>query len=174
MTTVLSVAGSTPDVAGASYLAPTAVIAGDVSLASGVSIWFGSVLRAELAPITIGRDSNVQDNCVVHTDLGFPATIGDEVTVGHRVVLHGCTVEDGVLIGMGAVVMNGATIGAGSIVGAGAVVTEGTQVPPGSITVGAPARVLDKPAPQGPFPNVAGYLALADAYRETASPAGPA
>lgn len=173
MTTILSVAGHTPDVAGAAYLAPTVAIAGDVALSSGVSVWFGTVLRAEQAPITIGEESNVQDNCVVHTDHGFPATIGARVTVGHRVVLHGCTVEDDALIGMGAVVMNGAMIGAGSIVGAGAVVTEGTQVPPGSIALGAPAKVIDKPAPEAPFPNVAAYLYLADTYRESASPSQP-
>jgi carbonic anhydrase/acetyltransferase-like protein (isoleucine patch superfamily) len=167
--TVLTVAGVTPQLAGA-FLAETATVAGDVTLAGGVSIWFGTVLRAEHAPITVGADSNLQDNSVVHTDARFPTRIGERVTVGHRVVLHGCTVEDDVLVGMGAVVMNGAVIGEGAVVGAGAVVTEGTVVPPRTIAVGVPAKVLEKEVPPVPRPNVAGYLALADAYRES-SPA---
>ncbi|MEX1178245.1 MAG: gamma carbonic anhydrase family protein [Nitriliruptor sp.] len=169
MPTVLTVAGFTPEVNGA-FLAETATVAGNVQLASGVSIWFGTVLRAEHAPITVGVDTNLQDNSVVHTDPTWPCAIGDRVTVGHRVILHGCTVEDDVLIGMGAVVMNGAVIGEGAVVGAGAVVTEGTVVPPRTIAVGVPAKILEKDVPPIPRPNVAGYVHLADVYRE-ASPA---
>ncbi|MEX1163685.1 MAG: gamma carbonic anhydrase family protein [Nitriliruptor sp.] len=171
MPTVLTVAGFTPELAGA-YLADNATVAGNVQLASGVSIWFGTVLRAEHAPITVGADSNLQDNSVVHTDPTFACSIGERVTVGHRVVLHGCTVEDDVLIGMGAVVMNGAVIGEGAVVGAGAVVTEGTVVPPRTIAVGVPAKILEKDVPPVPRPNVAGYIHLADVYRE-ATPAVP-
>lgn len=173
MPTVLTVAGVTPELATA-YLADTATVAGNVTLAGGVSIWFGSVLRAELSPITVGPETNIQDNSVVHTDPEYPCTIGARVTVGHRVILHGCTVEDDVLIGMGAVVMNGAVIGEGAVVGAGAVVTEGTVVPPRTIAVGVPARILEKDVPPIPRPNVAGYVALAEAYREatTAIPGG--
>lgn len=168
MPTVLTVAGITPELAGA-YLADTATVAGNVTLAPGVSIWFGTVLRAEHAPITIGADSNLQDNSVVHTDADFPTTVGERVTVGHRVILHGCTVEDDALIGMGAVVMNGAVVGEGAVVGAGAIVTEGTVVPPRTIAVGVPAKILEREVPPVPRPNVAGYLALADAYRESTS-----
>lgn len=171
MPTVLTVAGITPTLATA-YVADTATVAGNVTLADGVSIWFGTVLRAEMAPITIGADSNLQDNSVVHTDPEYPVDVGERVTVGHRVVLHGCTVEDDALIGMGAVVMNGAVIGEGAVVGAGAVVTEGTVVPPRTIAVGVPAKVLEKPVPAVPRPNVAGYIALAEAYR-AATPARP-
>lgn len=164
--TVLTVAGSTPRIATTAFLAPTSTVVGDVTLEDGASLWYGAVLRAELAPITIGAESNVQDLCVVHTDAGFPTTLGARVTVGHRVVLHGCTIEDDVLIGMGAVVMNGAVIGEGAVVGAGAVVTEGTQVPPRTIAVGVPAKVIEREVPPVPRPNVAGYVALAEAHRE--------
>jgi carbonic anhydrase/acetyltransferase-like protein (isoleucine patch superfamily) len=166
--TVLTVAGITPTLATA-FIAETATVAGNVTLAEGVSVWFGTVLRAEAAPITVGADTNIQDNSVVHTDPAYAVTIGERVTVGHRVILHGCTVEDDVLVGMGAVVMNGAVVGEGAVVGAGAVVTEGTVVPPRSIAVGVPAKILEKDVPPIPRPNVAGYIALADAYREATS-----
>jgi carbonic anhydrase/acetyltransferase-like protein (isoleucine patch superfamily) len=169
--TVLTVAGITPELATA-YLADTATVAGNVTLASDVSIWFGTVLRAELSPITVGAGTNIQDNSVVHTDPQYPCTIGERVTVGHRVILHGCTIEDDVLVGMGAVVMNGARVGEGAVIGAGAVITEGTVVPPRTIAVGVPARILEKDVPPIPRPNVAGYIQLAEAYRE-ATPAIP-
>jgi carbonic anhydrase/acetyltransferase-like protein (isoleucine patch superfamily) len=169
--TVLTVAGVTPELATA-FLAETATVAGNVTLAEGVSVWFGSVLRAELSPITVGAETNIQDNSVVHTDPKFPCTIGARVTVGHRVVLHGCTIEDDVLVGMGSVVMNGAVVGEGAVIGAGAVITEGTVVPPRTIAVGVPARILEKDVPPVPRPNVAGYVSLAEAYRE-ATPAIP-
>jgi carbonic anhydrase/acetyltransferase-like protein (isoleucine patch superfamily) len=105
---------------------------------------------------------------VVHTDPEFPVTIGDRVTVGHRAILHGCTVEDDALIGMGAVVLNGAVIGAGAIVGAGAVIREGMEVPPRTLAVGVPAKVLDREVPPPPRPNVASYLTLAERYRDAA------
>jgi carbonic anhydrase/acetyltransferase-like protein (isoleucine patch superfamily) len=165
VSTVLTVAGLTPEVASTSFLAATAVVAGDVTLAGGASVWYGTVLRAEHAPITVGSDSNLQDNSVVHTDGGFPTAIGERVTVGHRVILHGCTVEDDALIGMGAVVMNGAVIGEGAVVGAGVVVTEGTVVPGRTIAVGVPAKVLERDVPPVPRPNVAAYVDLADAHR---------
>ena len=145
------------------------MLAGDVVLGERASVWFGCVLRSEVERITIGAESNLQDLTVVHTDPGSPVVVGDRVSVGHRAVLHGCTLEDDVLVGMGAVVLNGAVVGRGALIGAGAVVTQGMQVPPGSVAVGVPAKVLDRPAPEPPYPNVAGYLMLSDAYRDATS-----
>ncbi|MEX0706126.1 MAG: gamma carbonic anhydrase family protein [Nitriliruptoraceae bacterium] len=166
MPRILAVSGHTPSIDPDTYLADGVVIAGDVTLAAGVSVWFNSVIRSERAPVTIGPDSNLQDLCVVHTDRDVPTTLGARVTVGHRVVLHGCTIDDDVLIGMGAVVMNGAHVGAGAIVGAGAVVTEGTVVPPGTLALGLPAKVVERPVSPVPRPNVASYLELSAQYRE--------
>ncbi|GGI09287.1 gamma carbonic anhydrase family protein [Egicoccus halophilus] len=171
---VLEVNGHTPRIDTTAYVADTATVAGDVRVGARSSIWFGTVVRSELAPITIGEETNLQDLTVVHADPAYPVTLGDRVTVGHRVVLHGCTVEDDALIGMGAVVMNGAVIGEGAVVAAGAVVTEGTSVPPRTIAMGIPAKVVERPVPEIPRPNVAGYVALADAYRDAVPPTGRA
>ena len=124
------------------FVAPTAVVVGAVTLGSRTSIWYGAVARADEEVIVIGPDSNVQDGCTLHSDPGFPLTVGRGVTVGHRVVLHGARVDDDVLVGMGSVVMNGAHIGTGSIVAAGSVVTQNTEVPPGSVVAGVPAKVV--------------------------------
>jgi carbonic anhydrase/acetyltransferase-like protein (isoleucine patch superfamily) len=126
---------------GSAWIAPGAVVIGNVTLAPGVSIWFNAVLRGDNEPITIGRDSNVQDGCVFHTDPGFALSIGADVTVGHKAILHGCTIGDGCLIGMGAVVMNGARIGRSCLLAANALVTEGKEIPERSLVVGQPARV---------------------------------
>ena len=123
------------------YIAPTAVVLGDVTIGSGSSVWFNAVIRGDAEAIRIGSETNVQDGCVLHADSGFPCTLANRVTVGHGAIIHGATIEDDVLIGMKAVVMNGARIGRGSIVAVGAVVTEGTQVPPGSVAMGQPAKV---------------------------------
>ena len=159
----------TPEVEGA-WVAPSATLVGAVRLAAEVSVWYGSVLRADNDSITIGPGSNVQDCCVMHTDPGLPVTVGARVTVGHRAVLHGCTVEDDVLIGMGAMVLNGALVGAGSLVAAGSVVLEGTQVPPGSLVAGLPAKVrrpLTTQEREGVIRNAADYVDLAARYRTT-------
>jgi carbonic anhydrase/acetyltransferase-like protein (isoleucine patch superfamily) len=124
------------------YIAPGARLIGNVTLAEEVGIWFNAVLRGDNEPIVIGPGSNVQDGCVLHTDPGFPMTIGADVTVGHCAVLHGCTIGDGTLIGMGAVVLNGARIGTGCLIGANALVTEGREIPDHSMAVGQPARVI--------------------------------
>ena len=124
------------------FIAENASVIGKIRLLDSASVWFGAVLRGDNEWIEIGEHSNVQDNCTCHTDKGFPLTIGTNCTIGHNVILHGCTIEDGALIGMGAVVMNGARIGRGSIVGAGAVITEGKQFPEHSLIIGAPARVV--------------------------------
>jgi carbonic anhydrase/acetyltransferase-like protein (isoleucine patch superfamily) len=123
------------------FVALGAVVVGQVHLAAQSSVWYNAVLRAEAEPITLGERSNLQDGVVCHVDAGFPVTIGTGVSVGHRAVLHGCTVEDDCLIGMGATILNGAVIGAGSLVAAGAVVLEGTVVPPGSLVAGVPGKV---------------------------------
>lgn len=166
MPRILTVDGHTPRVDDALYIAENATITGDVQLSAGVSVWFGCVLRSERSTITVGRDSNLQDLTVVHTDIAGPTTIGERVTVGHRAILHGCTIEDDVLVGMGATILNGPRIGAGAIVGANALVPEGMVVPPGVLAVGLPAKVIEKPLPAPPRPNVASYLALAEMYRE--------
>jgi carbonic anhydrase/acetyltransferase-like protein (isoleucine patch superfamily) len=122
-------------------VAPTASVLGDVRLAAKASVWYAVTLRAEFEPIDIGYGSNIQDGSTIHVDPGFPARIGSGVTVGHNAVLHGCTVEDDCLIGMGAIVLNGAVIGTGSLVAAGAVVAQGAVIPPRSLVAGVPGKV---------------------------------
>ncbi|MDB6453179.1 gamma carbonic anhydrase family protein [Falsirhodobacter sp. 20TX0035] len=124
------------------WIAPGAHVIGKVSIGEGVGIWFGAVLRGDNEGIRIGAGSNVQENAVLHTDWGFPLTVGANCTIGHRAILHGCTIGDGTLIGMGATVMNGARIGSGCLIGANALVTEGKEIPDGSLVMGAPARVV--------------------------------
>ena len=124
------------------FIADSAAVIGKVRLKAAASVWFGAVMRGDNEWMEIGENSNVQDNCPCHTDLGFPLTIGADCTIGHNVILHGCTIEDGALIGMGAIVMNGARIGRGCVVGAGSVITEGKQFPDYSLVIGAPARVI--------------------------------
>ncbi|MFC5723405.1 gamma carbonic anhydrase family protein [Streptomyces gamaensis] len=138
---IAGVGGKEPRISEGAFTAPTSVVVGEVTLAAGASVWYHAVLRADCGPVTIGAGSNVQDNCTVHVDPGFPVTVGERVTVGHNAVLHGCTVEDDVLIGMGATVLNGAHIGAGSLVAAQALVPQGMRVPPGSLVAGVPAKV---------------------------------
>ena len=124
------------------FIAPGAVVVGDITLAARASVWFNTVVRGDSAEVRVGEDTNLQDNGVVHEDEGFPTLIGARVTVGHRAIVHGCVIEDDCLIGMGAIVLSGARIGTGSLIGAGALVREGQVVPPGSLAVGAPARVM--------------------------------
>jgi carbonic anhydrase/acetyltransferase-like protein (isoleucine patch superfamily) len=139
---ILTIAGvPAPVIDETAFVAAGAVIVGNVRLAPRSSVWYNAVLRAEAEPIVLGEDSNLQDTVVCHVDGGFPLTIGRGVSVGHGAVLHGCTVENDCLIGMGASVLNGAVIGAGSLVAAGAVVLEGTIVPPGSLVAGVPGKV---------------------------------
>lgn len=124
------------------FIAPGAVVLGDVTLGQDASVWYNSVVRGDMAPITIGASTNIQDLSMVHVDAGVPCVIGARVGVGHRVILHGCTVEDDCLVGMGAILLNGVRVGTGSVIGAGAVLTEGMQVPPGSVVLGVPAKVV--------------------------------
>jgi carbonic anhydrase/acetyltransferase-like protein (isoleucine patch superfamily) len=131
-----------PVFGGRVMLSPGAALVGEVTLGDDVSVWYGAVLRGDLAPVTVGARSNVQDGAVVHVGDLSPCTIGEDVVVGHRVVLHGCRVEDACLIGMNATILDDCVIGAGSIVGAGALVTQRTIVPPRSLVLGSPARVI--------------------------------
>lgn len=134
--------GVEPEVAADAYVAPGAQVIGRIVLEARASVWFGAVLRGDNDPIHIGAESNVQDGAIVHADPGVPTTVGRGVTIGHRAIVHGATVGDNSLIGMGAILLNRSVIGADSIVGAGALVTEGKTFPDGSLIVGAPARVL--------------------------------
>jgi carbonic anhydrase/acetyltransferase-like protein (isoleucine patch superfamily) len=133
--------GVSPRIAPDAFVAPGATLVGDVTVEAGASIWFAAVLRGDGAAVRIGRDTNVQDGAVLHSDPDFPVRVGAHVSIGHRAVVHGCTVEDDCLIGMGAIVLNGAVVGRGSLVAAGAVVLEGTAVPPDSLVAGVPAKV---------------------------------
>ncbi len=146
------------------WIAPDANVIGRVVIGEGASVWFGCTLRGDNEAITIGAGSNVQENCVMHTDPGFPLTIGEGCTIGHKAMLHGCTLGQNVLIGMGAIVLNGARIGDDCLIGAGALITEGKEIPPGSLVLGAPGRVvrqLDQAA-------IAGLRASALHYQENA------
>lgn len=124
------------------FIAAGAVVLGDVHVGQEASIWYNAVLRGDTDRITIGDETNIQDLTMIHADPGVPCTVGCRVSVGHRVILHGCTIEDECLIGMGAIVLNGARIGTGSVIGAGALILEGTEIPPGSLVVGAPGRIV--------------------------------
>lgn len=125
----------------AAFVAENATVRGDVTVGKGSSIFFGAVVRSELVPITIGENTNIQDNCILHTDAGFPLTVGSGCTIGHGSILHGCTVGDNTLIGMGTTVLNGAVIGRDCIVGAGSLVPQGMVIPDGSMAFGSPAKI---------------------------------
>ena len=124
------------------FIAPGAVVVGDVTLGDGVGVWYHSTIRGDDASISIGKDSNIQDNAVLHVDTGIPLKIGERTSVGHGAILHGCTIGDNTLIGMGAIVLNGARIGNNCIIGAGALVTQNKDIPDGSLVVGSPAKVV--------------------------------
>ncbi|NLZ31271.1 MAG: gamma carbonic anhydrase family protein [Methanomicrobiales archaeon] len=150
------------------FIAESATVIGDVALADDVNIWFGAVIRADRDRIEVGAGSNIQDNAVIHTTIGFPVSLGAEVSVGHGAILHGCTIRDRVLVGMGAVVLNGATVGEGSIIGAGAVVTEGKEIPPHSLVLGVPGRVTGETTREQwehIIQNAQEYIKLAERYR---------
>ena len=139
---ILAYKEHTPQLHEDSYVSSNATIIGDVTLAKGASVWFHTVIRGDKDAIVIGEDSNIQDNCTLHTDPKHQLLIGKRVTVGHNAVLHGCTIEDEALIGMGAIVLNGAHIGSHSMIGAGALVKEGQQIPEHSLVVGCPAKII--------------------------------
>ncbi|HEX3141745.1 MAG TPA: gamma carbonic anhydrase family protein [Rhizobacter sp.] len=138
----------TPDIADTAWVADSAQVMGAVTLAENASVWFGAVLRGDTERITIGKNSNVQDGTVVHADRGYPVTLADNVTVGPQVMLHGCTIGEGSLIGIGAVVLNGAKIGKHCLVGASALITEGKEFPDGSMIIGSPAKAVRMLTPE--------------------------
>lgn len=151
----------------AAKIHPSAVLLGDVRLSDGVSIWPNATLRGDIEPVIVGENSNVQDGAVIHVNHGLPAVIGRGVTIGHNATVHGCTVSDNVLIGMGSVILDGAVIGENSIIGAGAVVSPGTQVPPGSLVLGVPGKVVRQVKPEeieGIRKNAQEYIELAEKW----------
>ena len=137
---IIAYKGKKPEIASHTFVAPTAVIIGAVKILKGASIWYGTVIRGDKEPIVIGENTNIPDNCTVHTDDGQPAVIGSNVSIGHNAVVHGCRIEDNCIIGIGAIVLSGAKIGKGSVIAAGALVLEGQEVGPGQLVAGTPAR----------------------------------
>ena len=157
------------------WVAPDANVIGRVILGSASSVWFGATLRGDNEPIHVGQGTNIQENCVLHTDMGFPLTIGRDCTIGHKAMLHGCTIGDESLIGMGATVLNGAVIGRNCLIGAGALITEGKEIPDGSLVVGAPGKVvraLNDAAIQGLRASALHYQENMRRFRETLAPIG--
>ncbi|MEU9454249.1 gamma carbonic anhydrase family protein [Streptomyces sp. NPDC048277] len=165
---IVGIGGREPKIEADVFVAPTASVIGDVTLRAGASVWYGAVVRGDVEKITVGAQANVQDNVTLHADPGFPVTVGERVSIGHNAVVHGATVGDDCLIGMGATVLNGAVIGAGSLVAAQALVPQGMEVPPGSLVAGVPAKVrreLSEEERQGVTLNGTLYAELAKAHR---------
>lgn len=140
--TLYRLADAAPEIHASAWIAPGCHLIGDVVVGEGASVWFGTTIRGDNERITVGPGSNVQENSVLHTDMGFPLTIGSGCTIGHKAMLHGCQIGDNSLIGMGAVVLNGARIGTNCLIGAGALVTEGKDIPDGALVMGAPGKVV--------------------------------
>jgi carbonic anhydrase/acetyltransferase-like protein (isoleucine patch superfamily) len=169
MPVIVPFGNSEPRIDPTAWVAPNATLVGDVTLEANASVFYGVVIRADRDAISVGEGSNVQDNVVMHTDVGLRLGVGAGVSIGHSAILHGCTIGDNCLIGMGATIMNGAVIGAGSLVAAGALVLENTAVPPGSLVVGTPAKVvraLGAKGSAGILENARHYLELAREHRE--------
>ncbi|WP_280234364.1 gamma carbonic anhydrase family protein [Nocardia cyriacigeorgica] len=164
----IEINGIAPEVDDSAFIAVNATLIGRVRIEAEASIWYNAVLRGDGEQITIGARSNIQDGCAVHTDPGFPVVVGTGVSVGHNAILHGCTVEDDVLIGMGATVLNGAVIGAGSLIAANALIPEGAQIPPGSLVAGVPGKVrreLTEDQQNGIRLNALAYLHHTETHR---------
>lgn len=165
---IVGIGGKEPRIDPEAFVAPTASVIGDVTLHAGASVWYGAVVRGDVEKITVGARANVQDNVTLHADPGFPVTVGERVSIGHNAVVHGATVEDDCLIGMGATVLNGAVIGAGSLVAAQALVPQGMVVPAGSLVAGVPAKVkrpLSEEEREGVTLNGTLYAELGKAHR---------
>ncbi len=167
--TIYALDGRAPEIAADTWVAPDANVIGQVRLEAGASVWFGATLRGDNELILVGAGSNIQENAVLHTDMGYPLSIGAGCTVGHKAMLHGCTIGDNVLIGMGATVLNGARIGANCLIGANALITEGKEIPEGALVMGAPGRVirqLDEQAIEGLRRSARGYQANMRRFRD--------
>lgn len=164
--------GHVAQVAASAYIDPSAQVIGEVAIGDESSIWPCAVIRGDVGLIRIGNQTNIQDNCTLHSDDGFPLTIGNRVTVGHQVMLHGCTIEDECLIGIGAIILNGAKIGRGSVIAAGALVPEGMEVPPESVVMGVPGKVRRQVTPEEKQRfdlNLQHYIDKAKIYRDEAN-----
>ena len=169
MPTIVSFGGSTPQVDPTAWVASNATLVGAVTLGAHSSVFYGAVIRADTDSITIGAGSNVQDNCVLHTDSGIPLVVGARVSIGHGAVVHGCTIEANCLIGMNATVLNGAVVGAGTLIAAGAVVLEDTLIPAGSLVTGVPARAVRTLTPEERaflIENARHYAELSDSHKK--------
>lgn len=165
---IISFSGKAPSIHESCFIADNATVAGEVSLAENVSVWFGATLRGDMAPIAVGKGTNIQENAVVHVSPKHPAVIGKNVTVGHGAIIHGATIEDNVLVGMSAVVLDGAVIGKNSVIGAGAVVTSDTVVPENTLMLGVPATAVKKlsaTASASNAVNAIAYVNLAKKYK---------
>ncbi|WP_439121238.1 gamma carbonic anhydrase family protein [Marivita sp.] len=161
--------GIAPEIAEDTWIAPDANLIGRIVVESAASVWFCATLRGDNEVITLGEGSNIQENCVLHTDIGYPLTIGKGCTIGHKVMLHGCSIGDNSLIGMGATVLNGAKIGNNCLIGAGALITEGKEIPDGSLVMGVPGKVvraLDEEAIEGLRKSALGYQANMRRFRD--------
>lgn len=166
--TAYRLGGRAPGFGDSVWIAPNASVIGTVTLGANVGVWFGAVLRGDNEAIDIGDDTNIQEHTMVHTDPGFPVTVGKGCTIGHRALIHGCTIGDNTLIGMGAIILNGARIGNNCLIGAGALVTEGKSFPDGSLILGSPAKVvreLDEKAIAGLRASAANYVANAKRFK---------
>ncbi|WP_028606101.1 gamma carbonic anhydrase family protein [Ottowia thiooxydans] len=167
---VYEVDGKSPQISPSAWIADSAEVMGNVAIAADASVWFGCVLRGDTESMSIGEGSNVQDLSVLHADRGMPLTVGKHVTIGHKVMLHGCTIGDESLIGIGAIVLNGAKIGKNCLVGAGSLVTEGKEFPDGSMIMGTPAKVVRQLSPEqieGLRNSARHYIENAHLFRET-------
>ena len=168
--------GVAPVIGPGAWVAPDANLIGRVVLEDEASVWFGVTIRGDNEEIRVGRGSNLQENCVLHTDMGYPLVIGPDCTIGHKAMLHGCVIGAGSLIGMGATVLNGAKIGKGCLIGAGALITEGKEIPDFSLVMGAPGKVvrtLDEAAQARLLKSAAGYRANAARFRSGLTPVAP-
>jgi carbonic anhydrase/acetyltransferase-like protein (isoleucine patch superfamily) len=174
---IVTLKGRAPKVHPRAFIAPNATLIGRVAVGEGSSVWFGAVLRGDIAPITVGRGTNIQDNAVLHVERGIPCRVGNGVVIGHQATVHACTVKDGALIGIGARVLNGAVVGERALVAAGAVVLEGAVIPPGTLAVGVPAKPVRRLTPRDLAAirrNALGYRKLGELYRKVLGASGGA